>query len=105
MTKKGNTILFIIAATGFNIILTVLIFIAMFFLFFVFIKPFISDTYIVFVLPVIFIVSVFLSFAVYRILLRRFLKNVDMNKYFNTDFSFKHAKNKKITTGKTNPEA
>jgi hypothetical protein len=95
MTKKRNTILFIIAAAGFNIILTTLIFIAMFLLFFVFIKPFISDNFIVFVLPLIFIVSIFLSFVIYRALLRRFLKNVDMDKYFNTNFSFKPAKRKK----------
>jgi hypothetical protein len=92
MTKRGNTIIFIIAATGFNIILTVLIFIFMFLLFFVFIKPFISDNYIVFCLPVIFIISIFLSFTIYRILLKRFLVNVDMDKYFDSAFSFKKKK-------------
>ena len=105
MTKKGNTIIFIIAATAFNIFLTVLLFIAMFFLFFVFIKPLISDNFIVFVLPVVFIVSVFLSFAIYRALLRRIFRNVDINKYFNTDFSFMPAKHKKNTDGEDNPTA
>ncbi|MDR3357183.1 MAG: hypothetical protein LBO04_08390 [Spirochaetaceae bacterium] len=99
MTKKGNTILFVIAAAGFNILLTVLIFIAMFLLFFVFIKPFISDNFIVFVLPLIFIVSVFLSFVIYRTLLRRFLNKIDMDKYFNTDFSFRPASKKKDSDG------
>lgn len=92
MTKRGNTIIFIIAATGFNIILTVLIFILMFLLFFVFIKPFISDNYIVFCLPVIFIISIFLSFTLYRVLLKRFLVNVNMDKYFDPAFSFKKKK-------------
>jgi hypothetical protein len=88
MTKKGNTIVFIIAAAGFNILLTVIIFIVLFLLFFVFIRPFISDNGIIFALPVIFIAAIFTSFTLYRALLRRFLANVDMEKYFDTAFSF-----------------
>ena len=105
MTKKGNTIIFIISATAFNIFLTVLLFIAMFFLFFVFIKPLISDNFIVFVLPVVFIVSVFLSFVIYRTLLRRIFRDVDMNKYFNTGFSFIPAKRKKAKADGDAPKA
>jgi hypothetical protein len=104
MTKKRNTIVLIIAATGFNIFLTALIFIALFFLFFLFIKPLISDNFIVFVLPLVFIVSIFLSFTVYRTLLRRVLKNVDMDKYFNTEFSFKLSRHKKDADGKDAPK-
>jgi hypothetical protein len=105
MTKKGNTIIFIISATVFNIFLTSLLFIAMFFLFFVFIKPLISDNFIVFVLPAVFIVSVFLSFVIYRTLLRRIFQNVDMDKYFNTDFTFVRAKRKKDMTDADAPKA
>ncbi|MDR2445628.1 MAG: hypothetical protein LBD44_06815 [Spirochaetaceae bacterium] len=105
MTKKGNTIIFIIAATAFNIFLTSLLFIGMFFLFFVFIKPLISDNFIVFVLPIVFIVSVFLSFVIYRALLRRIFQDVDMNKYFNTDFTFIHAKRKKDKADTDAPKA
>jgi hypothetical protein len=88
MTKKGNTIIFIIAAAGFNILLTVMVFIVLFVLFFVFIKPLVSDNGIAFALPIIFITAVFLSFTLYRVLLKRFLANVDMDKYFDTAFSF-----------------
>ncbi|MDR3173315.1 MAG: hypothetical protein LBU19_03605 [Treponema sp.] len=95
MKKKENTIVLIIAATAFNIFLTALIFMAMFSLFFVFIKPLISDNFIVFVLPAVFIASVFLSFGIYRILLRHIMKNVNMDKYSNTEFSFKLPKRKK----------
>jgi hypothetical protein len=104
MTKKENTIIFIIAATTFNIFLTALIFIAMFAMFFVFIRPFISDNFIVFVLPVVFIVSVFLSFGIYRMLLRRIFKNVDMDKYFNTEFSFSPPRRKKGADEKDTPK-
>ncbi|MDR0409634.1 MAG: hypothetical protein LBH18_04470 [Spirochaetaceae bacterium] len=89
MTKRGNTILFIVAATGFNIVLTGLIFVFMFALFFVFIKPFISDNYIIFGLPVVFMISILISFILYRAILKRFLANVDMDKYFDTAFTFK----------------
>lgn len=105
MTKKRNTIIFIITAAAFNVFLTALLFMAMFFLFFVFIRPLISDNFIVFVLPVVFIVSIFLSFVIYRALLRRIFRDVDMNKYFNTDFSFLPAKHKKNTDGEDNPTA
>jgi hypothetical protein len=88
MTKRGNTIIFIIAAAGFNILLTVMIFVILFLLFFVFIRPLVSDNGIVFALPIIFITAVFLSFTLYRVLLKRFLANVDMDKYFDTAFSF-----------------
>jgi hypothetical protein len=94
MTKRGNTILFIIAAAGFNILLTVMVFIVLFLLFFAFIKPLTSDTGIVFALPIIFIMAVFVSFVLYRVLLRRFLHRVDMDKYFDTAFSFNFRKKK-----------
>ncbi|MDR1362473.1 MAG: leader peptide processing enzyme [Spirochaetaceae bacterium] len=103
MTKHKNTILFIIAATGFNIILTVMIFIFTFLLFVVFIKPFISDNYVIFGLPVILIISIFLSFTIYRILLKRFLANVNMDDYFDTSFSFKKKKSSPENPG--NPES
>ncbi|MDR0383120.1 MAG: leader peptide processing enzyme [Spirochaetaceae bacterium] len=89
MTKKANTILFIIAATGFNIILTGLIFIVLFLFFFVAVRPFISDSYVVFGLPVIFIIAIFLSFVLYRAALKRFFKNIDIERVFDTSFSFK----------------
>ncbi|MDR0662967.1 MAG: leader peptide processing enzyme [Spirochaetaceae bacterium] len=88
MTKRGNTIIFIIAAAGFNILLTVMVFIILFLVFFVFIRPLVSDNGIVFALPFIFIAAVSISFTLYRVLLRRFLVNVDMDKYFDTAFSF-----------------
>jgi hypothetical protein len=94
MTKKGNTILFIIAAAGFNILLTVMAFVILFLLFFVFIRPFTSDNGIVFALPIMFIAAVFISFVLYRALLRRFLSRVDMDKYFDTTFSFNFKRKK-----------
>jgi hypothetical protein len=89
MTKKTNTILFIIAATGFNIVLTGLIFVLLFLFFFTVVRPFISDGYVVFGLPAVFIVSIFLSFVLYRTLLKRFMKKIDAEKVFDTSFSFK----------------
>jgi hypothetical protein len=52
-------------------------------------KPLISDNYIIFALPVIFITSIFLSFVIYRLLLNRIFSGVDMDKYFDSNFSFK----------------
>jgi hypothetical protein len=89
MTKNANTVLFIVAATGFNIVLTGLIFTLLFLFFFVVVRPFISDGYVVFGLPVVFIVSILLSFSIYRALLKRFMKNIDTEKIFDTSFSFK----------------
>jgi hypothetical protein len=89
MTKKTNTVLFILAATGFNIILTGLVFVLLFLFFFVAVRPFISDGYAVFGLPAVFIVSIFLSFVIYRALFKRFMKKIDAEKVFDTSFSFK----------------
>jgi hypothetical protein len=89
MTKKANTILFILAATGLNIILTGLVFMLLFLFFFVAVRPFISDGYVAFGLPAVFIVSIFLSFVIYRALLKRFMKKIDAEKIFDTSFSFK----------------
>jgi hypothetical protein len=89
MTKKTNTILFIIAATGFNVVLTMLVFALLFLFFFAVIRPLISDSYIIFGLAAMFLASVFLSFTLYRALLKLLFKKISAEEYFDVSFSFK----------------
>lgn len=89
MTKRAKTLLFLAAAVLFNIAVTVLSFAALSLLYFAAARPFISDNFIIFGFPVIFITAIFLSFAVYRAVLRRFMRTFDMNRHFDTAFSFR----------------
>ncbi|GMO40181.1 MAG: hypothetical protein Ta2B_20020 [Termitinemataceae bacterium] len=83
MTKKQFSFLFIGAATLFNIITTVLFFLLLFLLYFSFLRPFISSNYIIWGIPVIFILSILFSFFLYGRLIKIFFKKVDLNKYFD----------------------
>jgi hypothetical protein len=77
-----NTILFIIAATLFNIVTTVLIFLGFFILFFSFVRPLISEGYVIWGIPVVFVVAIVVSFFLYNGVIKLFLKKIDLNAYF-----------------------
>ena len=86
MNKKVNSILFILGATLFN----VLIAIASFLLLFVFyannIMMQLGETARGWGLIIIFIASIVISFIVYRVVLKFLLKKIDVDKYFDPLF-------------------
>jgi len=82
MSKKTNTLLFILGATLFNVIVTVACFIILVLLygkFFFNVLPKSGDAW---ALPIIFIISIAASFFVYRSLIKLLMKKIDMTKYF-----------------------
>ncbi|GHU82896.1 hypothetical protein FACS189468_7570 [Spirochaetia bacterium] len=81
MGRKINTILFILGATAFNILVTLLAFGGFLFLYYRLLLPRLPQDSIFLGLPVIFVCSVVLSFFVYRWALKRFLKHFDTEKY------------------------
>jgi len=81
--KRLNTIIFILAATVFNV-LTVIVSIILLLLLFNAILP--PEHFQAWVLGLIFIASLALSFVVYRYALKFILKKIDVDKYFDPLF-------------------
>jgi hypothetical protein len=86
MGKKTNTLLFILAATLFNIVVTVVSFLVLLLLFVKFFAPVLPETASAWALPVIFIGSIVLSFVLYRLVLKLLMKRIDVNKHFSPLF-------------------
>jgi hypothetical protein len=86
MSKKTNTLLFILGATVFNILVTVVSFILLLVLFAKFLMPLLPETGAAWAFPVIFIASIALSFLVYRVILKFLLKKVNVEKHFDPIF-------------------
>jgi hypothetical protein len=86
MNKKANTFLFILAATVFNIVVTVGCFLVLLLLFVKFFTSALPENAAVWALPVIFLVSIALSFVFYRIALKALMKRIDPDKYFSPLF-------------------
>ena len=85
MSKKTNTLLFILGGTVFNILVTIISFI---FLMVVFSRFFhdLPETAVAWILPVIFMISIVASFLIYRLAIKIISKKVDMEKYFDPLF-------------------
>jgi hypothetical protein len=82
MNKQLNTILFIIGATVFNI-LTTLLFIFLLLLLYSLLAPYLPVGVQSWIFVVIFIMAIALSFVVYRLLIRYLMKKIDIDKYFS----------------------
>jgi len=86
MNKKVNTVLFILGATLFNIIVTLISFVTLLILYVKALMPIIPEGGRSWGFPLIFIASIALSFLVYRLALKMMLKKVDVEKYFDPIF-------------------
>jgi len=93
MNKKVNTILFILGATLFNILITVLFFVLLLIVYFKFLLPFLPESAQTWSFPLIFIASLAIAFIVYRYAIRYLMKKIDMEKYFDPLFVSKQRKN------------
>jgi hypothetical protein len=82
MGKKTNTFLFILGATLFNIIVTVVCFMVLLLVFVKFFASVLPETAAAWALPVIFIGSIVLSFVLYRLALKLLMKRIDVNEHF-----------------------
>ena len=92
MSKKTNTLLFILGGTVFNIIITVLCFIIFLLIYSKILYPHLPESSGAWVLPVIFVASIVASFLIYRFAVKIIMKKVDMEKYFDPIFGRKAQK-------------
>ena len=86
MSKKTNTVLFILGGTVFNILVTVLCFIIFLIIYSRYLYPLLPESSAAWIMPVIFVVSIVASFLVYRMAIKLLMKKVDMEKYFDPIF-------------------
>jgi hypothetical protein len=94
MSKKTNTLLFMLGATAFNVLITIITFVALLAVYGRFVVPLIPspdpespNQLIGWGLPVIFIGSIALSFVLYRFILKKVMKRIDIDKYFDPLFT------------------
>jgi hypothetical protein len=85
MSKKTNTLLFILGGTVFNILVTVISFIILLVIYSS-VHTRLPESAAAWILPVIFIGSIVISFLVYRVIIKIITKKVDMDKYFDPLF-------------------
>jgi hypothetical protein len=83
MNKKVNTILFILGATVFNIITTVLSFLLLLLLYVNCLARFLPQEANAWSFPLIFIAAIAVSFFVYKYALGFLLKKINIEKYFD----------------------
>nr|AGS53650.1 hypothetical protein [uncultured bacterium contig00086] len=85
MSKKTNTVLFILGGTVVNILITIICFFILMIIYgrIYTIFPEGSEAW---MLPVIFILSIVASFFVYKALIKFISKKIDMEKYFDPIF-------------------
>jgi len=86
MNKKVNTILFILGATLFQVLVAILSFILIILLYAKFLGPHLPENAVQWSLIVIFIASLAISFVVYRAALKVLLKKINVDKYFDPLF-------------------
>jgi len=86
MNKKINTILFILGATVFNILITVLFFLLLLIVYAKFLLRFLPEGGQTWSFPLIFIAALAIAFIIYRYAIRYLMKKIDMEKYFDPLF-------------------
>ena len=86
MNKKVNTLLFILCATLFNILITVLSFLLLLLLYVRFIMHLLPESAQAWSFPLIFIAAMVIAFVTYRFAIQLLLKKIAMEKYFDPIF-------------------
>jgi hypothetical protein len=87
MSKKTNTVLFLIGGTIFNVLVTVACFLLLLLVYSNFIFGHVSESIAAWALPVFFAGAIAASFFIYRLAIKIIVKKIDMEKYFDPIFS------------------
>ena len=87
MNKKLNTILFILGATLFNIIITVAAILLLLTIYANLLMRRVPESSQIWFILIIFIASIAISYVVYRFVLNFLIKKIDMEQYFDPIFS------------------
>lgn len=83
MNKKANTIVFMLVATVFNVVITVACFVVLLILYGWLLAPLLPQETAAIGLPIVFIGAIVLSFVIYRYALKAFTKRFETEKYFD----------------------
>jgi len=86
MNKKVNTILFILGATVFNVLVAILSFFLFLILYAKFLAPLLPETTRSWGFTLIFVAAIAISILVYRVVLKYLLTKIDVEKYFDPLF-------------------
>jgi len=86
VNKKTNTVIFILVATGFNIVITVTSFLVLLVIYGRLIAPRLPDQAAAWGLPLIFIGAIVLAFFIYRKILKIVMRHIDVEKNFDPLF-------------------
>lgn len=86
MSKKSNTIFFLIGATVFNVLITVVSFLVLIVIYGRFIAPRLPEQAASWGLPVIFVGAIALAFVIYRTAVKFLLTKIDAEKTFDPLF-------------------
>ena len=86
MSKKTNTLWFILGATAFNILTTLICFVLLLVVYARLLMPSLPETAAAWGFPIIFIGAIALSFFLYRFILKQVMKKIDMEKHFDPIF-------------------
>ena len=89
MNKKANTVLFMLGATVVNIVLMVAIFVLLFWLYGRFIAPSVSPQATSYVMIVLFVGSIALTYFIYYRIAKWISKRWDLDEYFDPIFKQK----------------
>jgi len=87
MSKKTNTVLFILGATLFNVIVCIASFFILFLIYARFLYNLIPESSQSWSFTVIFVGAIVISILVYRVVLKAIIKKVDVDKYFDPIFA------------------
>jgi branched-subunit amino acid ABC-type transport system permease component len=87
MSKKSNTLLFMLGATVFNILLTLASFFGILALYAWLLAPHLSENAQSWGLLAVFAGAIALAFVLYRLIIRQLTKRIDFDKYFDPLFS------------------
>ena len=86
MSKKTNTLLFILGGTVFNILITIICFFILLAIYSNLLYPALPEDSAAWALPIIFVASIVASFFIYRQVVKIVSKKVDMEKHFDPIF-------------------
>jgi phosphoglycerol transferase MdoB-like AlkP superfamily enzyme len=86
MSKKTNTLLFILGGTIFNVFVTIICFLLFLVVYSRFLYGRVSENVAAWLLPVFFAGAIAASFFIYRLAIKILVKKVDMEKYFDPIF-------------------
>ena len=89
MSKRSNTLWFVLGATVFNILTTLIFFILLMVIYARALMPGLPETAAAWGIPIIFIGSIVLSFILYRFILKQIMKKIDMEKHFDPIFGYR----------------